>query len=124
MSGYAVRHDGEGWRAVGGPDDMGQDEYYIVDQPPPTFPRSPTPDELAVAAMERRDQLLSIAANRMGPLRDAVDTDSATTDEVERLKLWQSYRIALNRIEQQADFPTDIEWPSSPEPQPWGGSAQ
>lgn len=122
MSGFAVRNDGEGWVSVGGPDDVGPDAWYSPKQPPPTYPRPPTREESAESVRESRDLLLSMAANRMGPLRDAVDTDSATTEEVERLKRWQLYRIALNRIEQQEGFPTDIQWPESPEAPPLGSA--
>lgn len=33
MSGYAVRNDGKGWRAVDGPDDINSDETYSATQP-------------------------------------------------------------------------------------------
>lgn len=33
---YAIRDDGLGWRAVGGPDDVGSDEFYSTTQPVPT----------------------------------------------------------------------------------------
>lgn len=32
---YAVRKDGQGWRAVNGPGDVGQDEEFSVSQPVP-----------------------------------------------------------------------------------------
>ena len=31
---YAIRNDGKGWRAVGGPEDIGPDETYSEAQPP------------------------------------------------------------------------------------------
>lgn len=33
MSGYAIRNDGKGWRAVDGPGDINSDETYSVTQP-------------------------------------------------------------------------------------------
>lgn len=35
---YAVRNDGKGWRAVGGPEDVEADETYSEDQPTPPEP--------------------------------------------------------------------------------------
>ncbi|MFC3939632.1 tail fiber assembly protein [Pseudomonas gingeri NCPPB 3146 = LMG 5327] len=115
MSGYAVRNDGQGWRAVNGPEDLLPDEWYTESNPPDPVPLPPTRDELISLSKAKRDALLSIAANRMGPLQDAVDLDEATVEEVAMLKKWKQYRIALNRIEQQPAFPDDIAWPVSPE---------
>jgi len=115
MSGYAVRNDGQGWRAVDGKDDVGVDEWYCLDNPPDPVSLPLSFKELEMKAKDERDKLLSIAANRIGPLQDAVDTDSATVDELEYLKLWKLYRIALNRIQQQPTFPIDVDWPVSPD---------
>lgn len=112
---YAVRNDGQGWRAVAGPADVGLDEWYCVDNPPDLVPLPPSVEELVTAAEVRRDQLLAIAANRMGPLQDAIDEKTATDEEVVGLKSWRQYRIALNRIDQQVGFPATIEWPLSPD---------
>lgn len=111
---YAVRNDKQGWRAVSGPDDVGLDEWYCADSPPDLVPLPPTVEEMAAAAVERRDQLLVIAANRMGPLQDAIDEKTATEEEALSLKSWRQYRIALNRIDQQVGFPVNIEWPVPP----------
>lgn len=115
MSGYAVRNDGHGWRAVGCPDDVAVDEWYCVNTPPDPVPLAPTLEDLTESAKERRDQMLAVAASRMGPLQDAVDEDAATADELASLKLWRQYRIALNRIERQEGYPSVINWPVIPE---------
>lgn len=112
---YAVRNDKQGWRAVSGPDDIGPDEWYCLESPPAPTPLPPTTHELAVYAVQERDQLLASATNRMGPLQDAIDEGVATADEVTRLKLWKQYRIALNRIEHQDGFPATVFWPVVPE---------
>lgn len=39
---YAVRNDGLGWRAVGGPQDVGPDETYSAEEPAPILPAPPT----------------------------------------------------------------------------------
>jgi len=115
MSGFAVRNDGQGWRSVDGEADLLPDEWYTQSAPPDPVPLPPTLGELTLSAKSKRDLLLTAASNRMGPFQDAVDLDEATADETVMLKKWKQYRIALNRIEQQPTFPTDIQWPVSPE---------
>ncbi|WP_434728748.1 tail fiber assembly protein [Pseudomonas soli] len=78
----------------------------------------PTDDELRVAALARRDQLLAVAALRIAPLQDAADLGAPTETEAEALVAWKQYRVDLNRIEQQDGYPVAIAWPSIP-----GGSA-
>lgn len=112
---YAVRNDGQGWRAVANLTDVGLDEWFCLDSPPDLVPLQPTVVEMAAAAVGRRDQLLGIAANRMGPLQDAIDEKTATEEEAASLKSWRQYRIALNRIDQQVGFPVNIEWPVPPD---------
>lgn len=73
-----------------------------------------TPEQILLAANARRDELLTVASLRLAPLQDAIDEDSATDDEVLRLKQWKKYRIALNRLEQQESFPNHIDWPLLP----------
>lgn len=132
-----LKFDGEGlivWRGVEGvstpPDDAIEVDQGIWDQ---TLDQSegiwklnadgsitlhpfplPTTAELSAAALAQRDRLLQVATIRINPLQDAVDLDDATTEEVALLKKWKQYRVALNRIEQQATFPSTIEWPVTP----------
>ncbi|SED12291.1 virus tail fibre assembly protein, lambda gpK [Pseudomonas saponiphila] len=112
MSGFAVRNDRASWRAVDRPDQLDADEYYCAENPPDPVPQL---GELATLAIEQRDRLLAAAANRMGPLQDAVEAGQATEDEVARLQQWKTYRIDLNRIEQQEGYPAAIRWPTSPD---------
>ncbi|SDR97161.1 virus tail fibre assembly protein, lambda gpK [Pseudomonas asplenii] len=114
MSGYAVRNDGQGWRSVNGSEDVSPDEWYTKENPPDPVLLPPTREELIEQANTKRDSLLVTAANRMGPLQDAVDLDEATSDEVSLLKAWKQYRVALNRVAQQAGFPIDVVWPELP----------
>lgn len=119
MSGFAVRNDEEfGWRSVGGPDELFANEVFSKTAPPPFLPPPPSFEDLAAEAKAQRDKLLAVAANRMGPLQDAVDIGRATDEEVARLTAWKGYRIDLNRIEQQAGFPVEIQWPESPDAVP------
>ena len=112
---YAIRNDGQGYRAVDGPDDVTADEWFSEGAPPIPVLLPPSNEDLTALAKEKRNQLLATAANRMAPLQDAVDVARATDDEVTRLMLWKGYRIDLGRIEQQAGFPLDIDWPLSPD---------
>lgn len=77
-------------------------------------PYIPTPEEALASALAKRDNLLSVAAIRIAPLQDAVDLEEATTADVTLLKKWKQYRIAVNRIDQQEGFPSDITWPVEP----------
>ncbi|WP_092316302.1 tail fiber assembly protein [Pseudomonas saponiphila] len=118
MIGYAVRNDGQGARMVDGPSAIYESEHYMPlgeELPPEPVPLPPAIEEVKARAIEKRDTLLSVAANLMAPLQDAIDENSATTDEVNRLKLWKQYRITLNRIVQQEGFPSNIDWPLPPQ---------
>lgn len=50
----------------------------------------------------------------IAPLQDAVDLDEATDDEAALLKEWKRYRVALNRLPDQAGYPNEIDWPAPP----------
>lgn len=73
-----------------------------------------TDEDLAARATMRRDRSLSAAALRIAPLQDAVDLGSATAIEVQQLRAWKTYRVELNRLEQQIGFPREITWPDEP----------
>nr|NLU60038.1 tail fiber assembly protein [Pseudomonas sp. BIGb0427] len=62
-----------------------------------------------------RDEKLAYASTRIAPLQDAVDLGEASAHEQEALLAWRRYRIALNRLDQQPDYPLSIDWPPSPE---------
>lgn len=55
------------------------------------------------------------ANQKITPLQDASDLGIATEDELERLKVWKTYRVLLNRVE-IANAP-DIDWPQRPDVQ-------
>lgn len=102
-------------------EDGSQDHFITNDMTPITEAeaatiRNPplTAEQLSSAEAARRDGLLVIAAIRIAPLKDAVDLDIATTTEKSSLVAWKQYRVALNRIEQQAGYPQSIIWPQQP----------
>lgn len=50
----------------------------------------------------------------IAPLQDAVDIDEATDADIALLKAWKKYRVALNRVSEQAGYPLTIDWPAPP----------
>ncbi|MFY3049320.1 tail fiber assembly protein [Achromobacter xylosoxidans] len=74
----------------------------------------PTNEQLIASADARKNELLYLAAMRMAPLEDASELDLATDDEVESLRQWKAYRIALSRISTQPGYPASIQWPEPP----------
>ena len=84
----------------------------LVPEPEPA--PEPTLGELTAIANDRRDYLLTLAAFRIAPLQDAIDLDSATDVDKANLKLWKQYRVDVNRVPDQAGFPTTIDWPAQP----------
>lgn len=60
---YAIRNDGAGWRAAGGPDDCGPDETWQADQPPMvSFEPGPIDQ---IAALETASMLPRVAREFM-----------------------------------------------------------
>lgn len=96
---YAIREDGQGWRAVSGRDDVGADELYSEIQPEPIAP------DKATQARTERVPLLATADIE---ICKAEDNGLATT-------AWRKYRQALRDITVQADFPDTIIWPAVPQ---------
>lgn len=75
---------------------------------------APTPEQLLVEANTKRDRILSEAGLRIAPLQDAIDLGDATEEDKSNLMLWKRYRVAVNRVIEQPDFPTEISWPVEP----------
>lgn len=65
--------------------------------------------------LDSRDALLREAQLRIAPLQYAEKLGVATESEMTSLLAWMRYSIELNRIEQQPQFPTTIEWPKAPD---------
>ncbi len=74
-----------------------------------------TQNEQIALTSATRDSFLALAQIRISPLQDAVDLDEATADEAARLTAWKQYRVKLNRIALQPNYPGNIAWPDSPE---------
>ncbi|MGT2041933.1 tail fiber assembly protein [Enterobacter hormaechei subsp. xiangfangensis] len=72
----------------------------------------PTREEAIENAEALKAQLLSVAAQAIAPLQDAVDLSMATEEEMASLSAWKKYRVLLNRVD--TSEPDEIEWPESP----------
>ena len=64
--------------------------------------------------LKERDSRLQDAQVRIAPLQYAHEVDQPTEQEQEFLVQWKRYSVELNRIEQQAGFPLEINWPIPP----------
>lgn len=62
----------------------------------------------------KRDALLRDAVLRIAPLQYAEDIGDATHDEQLALMELKLYSVELNRLERQATFPAEIDWPQVP----------
>lgn len=75
-------------------------------------PRELSKNELITRAAAIKSKLLLNAAATIAPLQDTVDVDEPTEMELNWLKAWKKYRVALNRVD--TDAAPDIEWPEIP----------
>lgn len=129
MSGYAVRLDGQGARAVDGPNPNPEKpdwvfpdysfEYWWPDTdgpPPQPVPLPPTREQLVALARLERDRLLVYATLRIDPLQYAVDVDEASEEDIALLKLWKKYSVAVSKTETKPGWPETPQWPVPPVP--------
>lgn len=65
---YAIRNDGQGWRAVSGPDDVGPDEYYS-ESPVEIIPVAVVPASVTM----RQARLALHAAGLLSQVETAID---------------------------------------------------
>ncbi len=71
-------------------------------------------EDLKQQALSQKEILLLKASEKIAPLQDSVDIEEATDDEIAKLKEWKKYRVLLNRIESQPNFPNNVDWPVMP----------
>ena len=71
-------------------------------------------EQLRTTAMAEVAQRRAAADLAIAPLQDAVDLDDATPAEAEALIAWKRYRVSLNRLQDQPDYPSAIDWPALP----------
>lgn len=87
----------------------------VPDSPLEELPVTPpvVVDPLATSQAEI-SRLRAIADYAIVPLQDAVDVEEATVEDVAALKAWKKYRVALNRVTDQPEYPLTIDWPVAP----------
>lgn len=91
--------------------------HVAVDELPPQVVPAPAPLPPADPAQEAQVQCAQLRATAdyaITPLQDAVDIDEATEEDAAQLKSWKKYRVALNRVPEQAGYPETIDWPAVP----------
>lgn len=89
-------------------------ESSVPDDSPELLAFYSPPEVILQAVNAQRDGLLALAAIRIDPRQDAVDLGRATPAEEAELLAWKNYRVDLIRIDEQAGFPANIDWPRSP----------
>lgn len=70
--------------------------------------------ELLASVQAETARLRKIADDAIAPLQDAMDLGEATAEEGAALTAWKRYRVALNRLPDQAGYPGEITWPELP----------
>jgi len=88
--------------------------HVSVEEAPVPLPPEPIPADPLQQAQEEVARLRAIADAAIAPLQDAVDLEEATEAEIALLKEWKRFRVALNRLPEQAGYPATIDWPSPP----------
>ena len=74
-----------------------------------------TADQQAEAlALATIAQLRKEADQALAPLADAVALQMASEAEEAQFTNWKRYRVLLNRVPEQAGWPTEIDWPAVP----------
>ncbi|WOE86599.1 tail fiber assembly protein [Aeromonas veronii] len=74
-------------------------------------PPPPTEEEQQAHLNEE----LKRAAAVMAPLEDADKLGIISENEKAQLIAWQHYRVALYRLPQSEEWPTDVTWPDAPQ---------
>lgn len=79
---YAIRNDGTGWRAVNGPEDVGLDEVYSDEPPPPITPKCPA------SVTMRQARLALNEAGKLAAVNAAVAAMPGVTGDEARIE-WE-----------------------------------
>jgi hypothetical protein len=75
----------------------------------------PTDAELVDAVQERMARELRRANSAVTKYQDRVDVDDASDADIGLLLAWKKYRVALNRLPDQAGYPHGLIWPVAPD---------
>jgi len=75
----------------------------------------PTDAELLEAMQERASRELRRATVEVTKYQDRVDIDDASDVDIAMLRAWKTYRVGLNRLPDQMDYPHRLTWPVAPD---------
>jgi hypothetical protein len=75
----------------------------------------PTDAEVLEAVQERASRELRRANSEVTKYQDRVDVDDASAADVALLRAWKIYRVGLNRLPDQENFPHSVTWPVAPD---------
>ncbi|MNJ51954.1 Caudovirales tail fiber assembly protein [compost metagenome] len=75
----------------------------------------PTDAELKATAIGQRDVLLAIANESTAGMTDAFIAGLLNESDTVNFKAYASYKLALNKIDQQVGYPQIINWPDLPQ---------
>lgn len=108
--GYAIRNDGQGWRAVDGPDDVTSDETFSESQPAPIaismVPRSVTMRQARMALLKagKLDAVNAAIAAIPGEAGQAARIEWEFSSTVERNRDFVSQiAVGINMTDKQLD---------------------
>lgn len=114
---YAVRNDGVyGWRSIGGPIELLENEEFSEFEPPPAAPVLPTTDELSARERAWRDVELTSVLWLRERHRDQLEIEAPTTLTTDQFKELLVYMQSLRDWPQSPDFPQIKQRPVAP---PW-----
>ncbi|MCU1766773.1 MULTISPECIES: phage tail assembly chaperone [Pseudomonas] len=111
---FAVRNDGQGWRPVSGPENVGADEWYCVGIPPDPVPLPLTEEELAASERSYRDKELARGVWLRDRHRDQLEIVMVTTLSAEQFTQLLVYMQALREWPQSPHFPDSQYRPVAP----------
>lgn len=77
-------------------------------------PPEKSESELRAEVTAQRDTLLAIADEATIGMADAYLTGLLEEEDVAMFKEFAGYKLALNKIDRQAGYPSSIEWPAYP----------
>ncbi|EOI7348439.1 TPA: tail fiber assembly protein [Yersinia enterocolitica] len=101
----------EGWVAIKSGEERPADNSYASEDG--KWLAGPSPEQRATfiaQAKAYKSKLISDASDKIETLKDRIE---AGQDKAAELKLWKSYRIALDDVD--VSVAPDIEWPNQPE---------
>lgn len=96
------------------------DSEYIADENGNWVLPTPTEKELTDQARNKRDELMEVAYRKIRLIEVDIklanyNPDNDDTPEKRNLTAWEIYLSKLDKIEQQANFPYQIDWPNQPD---------